>query len=333
MMNALEELLIDTSNDIKYVGLSEVDYDVKGKPTRSWMKDWTQEERTEKFFEFCRSYDLREDSMLKENYQQLSHRLHWHECPFVDHVKTMTDPCEILNACVLFSFTNEHWQTFTAWLNGKKDGLKKRFNEGHRHSRSDLFQIYYPKGTKVHEWLIDAPEKTARDMHHVLGAKNRPYTMMEFAKILNKYFVEEMGFRNAMYPSKNAARHVAMSHPEWVDPNSFLHGGTGFFDGLVQVFDCDHLMSKTKYEIDEFGNYVPTNKSGHELLRMMDYLRTHPSNPIHTHNYLNLEDKLCMNFKYMSMRFGKKKQTKQIPYEWVYPKQWSLKTGKYDRLN
>jgi hypothetical protein len=124
-----------------------------------------------------------------------------------------------------------------------------------------------------------------------------------------------------------------MSHPEWVDPDSFLHGGTGFFDGLVQVFDCDHLMSKAKYEIDEFGKYIPTNKSGMKLLEMMDYLHAHPSNPMHTHKYLNIEDKLCMHFKYMSMRFGNKKQTKQIPYEWVYPKEWSLKTGKYDRLN
>jgi hypothetical protein len=332
-MNALEAMLTDTSKDIIYENLSEVEYDSKGKPTRSWMHEWDQEARTEKFFDFCRAYDMREDSMLKENYQQLSHRLHWHECPFVDVVRDMTDPFEILNACVLFSFTNEHWQTFTSWLNGKKDGLRQRFEEGHRHSRSDLFQIYYPKDTKVSEWLIEAPEKTARDMHHVLGAKNRPYTMMEFAKILNKYFVEVMGFRNAMYPSKNAARHVAMSHPEWVDPDSFLHGGTGFFDGLVQVFDCDHLMSKAKYEIDEFGKYIPTNKSGMKLLEMMDYLHAHPSNPMHTHKYLNIEDKLCMHFKYMSMRFGNKKQTKQIPYEWVYPKEWSLKTGKYDRLN
>ena len=53
---------IDTSNDVTYENLAEVPLK-NGKPTRSWMKDWTQEQRTEKFFEFCRAYDKREDSL------------------------------------------------------------------------------------------------------------------------------------------------------------------------------------------------------------------------------------------------------------------------------
>jgi hypothetical protein len=153
---------------------------------------------------------------------------------------------------------------------------------------------------------------------------------MEFAKLLNTYFVKK-GFRNAMYPSKNAARHVAMTHPELVDPDSFLHGGTGYFDGLSQVFDCPHLMSRSKYEIDDDGNYIPLNKFAKMQIEFMDYLKNHPSNPIHTHQYLNLEDKLCMHYKYMSVRFGVKQQTKMIPYNWVYPDKWSLKTNRYDR--
>jgi len=324
---------VDTSRDIKYNNLAVVDMLPNGKPSRSWMKDWTQEERTEKFFEFCRAYDMREDSLLAENYQQFSHRLHWDECPFVDLLKTFDDPETVLHACILFSFTNEHWLTLGSWIYSGQAGLRDYLNEGNRPCRSDLFQIYYPKGTRVEEWLLAGPQKAAKALHHVLGAKNRPYTMMEFAKILNEHFVTEQGFRNAMYPCKNAARHVAMSHPEWVDPESFLHGGTGFFDGLQQVFDCSSLMSKAKYELDIIGDYVPANKHGVQFMNSMLYLYHHPSNPMVRQKFLNLEDKLCFFYKHIAITQGIKQTTKQIPYEWVYPREWSLKTNKYDRMN
>ena len=332
-MNMLADMLTDRSNDITYQNLAEVPMLPNGKPARSWMKDWTQEERTEKFFEFCRAYDKREDSLLRDNYQQFSHRLHWDECPFVEEVRGIKDPQLILHACLLFSFTNEHWMTFSSWLENYQAGLRDYLNEGNRPCRSDLFQIYYPKGTKVEEWLLYGPQKAAFTLQDVLRGKNRPYTMMEFAKILNEHFVNQQGFRNAMYPCKNAARHVAMSHPELVDPESFLHGGTGFFDGLQQVFDCPPLMSKVKYEIHFNGSYVPTNKHGVQFVDHMVYLYHHPSNPMVRQKFLNLEDKLCFFYKHIAITQGIKQTTKQIPYEWVYPREWSLKTNKYDRLN
>lgn len=328
---------VDVSNDIRYENLSEVPMLPNGKPSRSWMKDWTQEQRTEKFFEFCRAYDKREDSLLRDNYQQFSHRLHWDECPFVEYVKIYEDPKLLLHACILFSFTNEHWKTFRAWEEGYNPGLRDYLLEGNRPCRSDLFQIYYPKGTKVEEWLLYGPQKAAEAVYPVLATlgrrKNHPYSMMEFAKILNEHFVTEQGFRNAMYPCKNAARHVAMSHPEWVDPESFLHGGTGFFDGLQQVFDCPPLMSKVKYEINEYGDYVALNKHGVQFYDHMVYLYNHPSNPMVRQKFLNLEDKLCFFYKHIAITQGIKNTTKQIPYDWVYPREWSLKTNRYDRLN
>ncbi len=322
---------VDTSRDIVYNNLADVELLPSGKPSRSWMKDWTQEERTEKFFEFCRAYDMREDSLLAENYQQFSHRLHWDECPFVEEVSKIDDPFTVLNACLLFSFSNEHWLTYRVWKDEGEKALRDRFST-ERHARSDLFQIYFPKGTDVKTWLIDNTRKAASDMFHIIGGKNRPYSMMEFAKILNEYFVEKQGFRNAMYPCKNAARHVAMSHPDWVDPESFLHGGTGFFDGLQQVFDCSPLMSKVKYEIEPDGSYVALNKHGVQFVDHMVYLANHGSNPIVRQKFLNLEDKLCFFYKHIAITQGIKQTTKQIPYDWVYPREWSLKTNKYDRL-
>lgn len=330
-MNMIEELFVDTSRDVMYSNLSNIELK-DGKPVASWMNNWTQEERTEKFFEFCRAYDKREDYLLKSNYQQFSHRLHWDECPFVDTLKNESDPETVLHACLLFSFTNEHWLTFKAWEAGRIAGLRSYFDEGNRPCRSDLFQIYYPKGTIVQDWLIEGPQKAAKALSHILGAKNRPYSMMEFAKLLNEHFVSEQGFRNSMYPCKNAARHVAMSHPEWVDPDSFLHGGTGFFDGFSQVFDCPSLMSKVKYDVDENGKYYALNKHGEYFIEKINYLAAHKSNPITKQVYLNLEDKLCFFYKHIAITQGIKGTTKMIPYEWVYPKEWSLKTNKYDRL-
>jgi len=328
-MATLSEFIDDTTLDVVYEDLADVKLNDKGKPTESFMKNWTQERRTAKFFEFCRAYDQREDSLLKHNYQQFSHRLHWHECPFVDLLALEYDPEFVLHSCILFSFTNEHWLTYRSFYDGYNPGLRDYINEGNRPCRSDLFQIYYPKGTKVEEWLLAVPQRAAKNLKGVFANRNRPYTMMEFAKLLNEYFVKEEGFTNAMYPSKNAARHVAMSHPEWVDPESFLHGGTGFFDGLQQVMNCPHFMSKAQYEVDENGDYVPTNKAGHEFVSHMKYLVEHPDNPIKKQKYLNVEDKLCMSYKFLAIKIGIKGQTKQIPYEWIYPKNWSLKTGKY----
>jgi len=330
-MISLVEFYTDTSKNIKYDNLIDVELDEKGKPTRSWMWQWSQEERTQKFFEFCRAYDEREDSLLRDNYQQFSHRLHWHECPFVDTVSQINDTQKVLNSCMLFSFTNEHWLTFYAWLNGSDEGLKNYIDDGNRPCRSDLFQIYYPKDTDVKKWLLEVPKQTAEDLHSTLMRNDRRYSMMEYAKLLNEYLVTKHGFRNAMYPCKNAARHIAMSHPEWVDPESFLHGGTGFFDGLTQVFDCPSYMSKAKYSIQERnGAYIPLNEACSSFLEKMMYLERHTDNPIREQKYLNLEDKLCFFYKHIAITKGVKQTTKQIPYSWVYPENWSLRTGKYD---
>ena len=63
----------------------------KNKPKESWMKDWTQEERFDKFFEFCHAFDKRQDQLLLEDYQIFSHRLHWHEHPYCYMMQHETD--------------------------------------------------------------------------------------------------------------------------------------------------------------------------------------------------------------------------------------------------
>lgn len=296
-----------------------------GKPTQSWMKDWTQEQRIDKFFEFCNKFDQREDELLKKDYQIFSHRLHWHEHPFVDLLKDETDNFKRLWYTIVFSFTNEHWLTLTTLMNSGVQGLRERFKT-ERHARNDLFQIYYPKGTQVKEWLCVVPEQAAKALHHLLDNIERPYTMMEFAKLLETYFKEHQGFRSPLYPCKNVARYIAMTWPHLVDPNSILFGGTGHFDGLHQIFD--HKRGTIKYSIDKDGQFIPENKSADQWIDQMTILANWHSNPIQEHMWLNLEDKTCFAYKHIAISHGVKRATKRIPYEWIFDPSFELSKKK-----
>lgn len=315
--------------NVIYQNTCEVEFKGK-KPRRSWMKDWPLEDRVDKFFEFCRVFDTRSDDLLRSEYQIFSHRLHWHEHPFCDYMHTVTDNEDRLFLTLVFSFTNEHWRTFTSLYGGGIEAAKERF-VNHRHARNDLFQIYYPKNTNVKQWILEGPKQAAHDLRYLLddvesGVRGK-YTMMEFAKKLEAYFKEHQGFRSPLYPCKNTARYVAMSYPHLVDPESILFGGTGHFDGLHQIFDGDNLNGKVKYSINERGEFIPENKKAEMWLQQMDHLVNHPNNPMTAQKYLNVEDKTCFFWKHIAISHGEKRPTKNIPYTWIFPSTFSLSNG------
>ena len=319
------------TKDIQYPNTNEVELK-NGKPKESWMKNWTEEERIEKFFEFCRVFDLREDSLLRQDYQIFSHRLHWHEHSYCEFMKKVTDNTERLWYTLVFSFTNEHWRTLTTLVDEGEEALKERFKDT-RHARNDLFQIYYPKGTDVKEWLLWGPKKAAEAMSKHLDNLERPYTMMEFAKLMEKYFKEHQGFRSPLYPCKNTARYLAMTWPELVDPNTVLFGGTGHFDGLHQIFGGQNLNGKVQYSIDENGQFVAENKQAEEWIRQMTILAEHPSNPIQEQMWLNLEDKTCFFYKHIAISHGIKSPTKRIPYSWIFAPDFDLAKHPENKVN
>jgi hypothetical protein len=311
---------------IAYNNTCEVEFKSK-KPKDSWMKDWSLDQRIDKFFEFCRVFDDRQDPLLKEEYQIFSHRLHWHEHPFCDFMKNVTDNHERMFLTLVFSFTNEHWGTFTKLLNEGIDATREHFIEN-RHARNDLFQIYYPKGTNVKQWILDGPLRAASDLRALLDdvevRGRRRYTMMEFAKLLEAYFKQNQNFRSPLYPCKNTARYIAMAYPHLVDPESILFGGTGHFDGLHQVFGGQNLNGKVKYKIDENGQFLAENKQAEAWLYQMDLLVNHPSNPMTSQKYLNVEDKTCFFWKHIAISHGEKRPTKNIPYTWIFDSKFNL---------
>ena len=312
-------------SQIVYNNTCEVEFKGK-KPKDSWMRDWTLDQRIDKFFEFCQKFDDRQDDLLKDEYQIFSHRLHWHEHPYCELMQSVTDNELRMYYTLVFSFSNEHWGTLTRLMNEGKEATREFFIEN-RHARNDLFQIYYPKGTNVKDWLLEGPRKAAKDLAYVLDEAEKrgtPYTMMGFAKILEKYFKEHQNFRSPLYPCKNTARYIAMSYPHLVNPESILFGGTGHFDGLHQVFGGQNLNGKVKYTINESGEFIPENKQADMWLDQMATLVNHPSNPMTSQKYLNVEDKTCFFWKHIAISHGEKRPTKNIPYTWIFDSKFNL---------
>lgn len=320
--------LFPNEHNIIYPNTSKVPMK-RGKPTDTWMQEYTLDERKGKFFEFCEKFDQRKDDLLKDDFQIFSHRLHWDEHPYVEFLQNEESKIKLRNFekiwyTIIFSFSNEHWGTFKALYDGGQTGLRTRFDK-HRHARSDLFQIYYPKGTKVAQWLIDAPLKCANDMQHILNERQNPWTMMELAKQFEEYFKRE-GFRSPLYPCKNFARYMAMTWPKQVDPESILFGGTGHFDGMQQIFGGKNLNGKVKYEIDSNGDFIPTNSYGDLWLEQMFELVDDERNPMTRQKFLNVEDKTCFFYKHMAISHGAKRPTKRIPRDWIFPEDFKLES-------
>lgn len=312
-------------SNILYPNTCQVEFKGK-KPKDSWMKDWTLDQRLDKFFEFCQKFDARQDGLLKDEYQIFSHRLHWHEHPFCEWMQNIKNNETRLFLTLVFSFSNEHWGTFTTLYNEGIDAAKQRFQQ-HRHARNDLFQIYYPKGTNVKEWLLEGPRRAAKALAPMLDEiedTKETLSMMKFAKILESYFKQHQDFRSPLYPCKNTARYIAMSYPHLVNPETVLFGGTGHFDGLHQIFGGQNLNGKVKYTIDNEGNFIPENKQAKEWLYQMETLVNDPRNPMTSQKWLNIEDKTCFFWKHIAISHGEKKPTKNIPYTWIFPDRFSL---------
>lgn len=88
--STLDEFIPADENQIVYKNTAEPILK-GGKVSNHLLEPWSLEERIQKFFEFCRAYDVREEPLLKANPQQFSHRLHWDEMPYVDEMREEKD--------------------------------------------------------------------------------------------------------------------------------------------------------------------------------------------------------------------------------------------------
>ena len=317
---------------LKYDNLNIPDYNKRelrtnGKVLNVLMDNYTVDQRLDKFMEFLNIFDLRDDPILENNFQQFSHRLHWHEHPFCEIIQNCRNDQERIWFTLLFSFSNEYWTIFDILVNNGEQALKEHLKSPkNRVMRTDLFNIYFPKGTKVRNWIVDNTKLASQDLAKVFKDRKRPYNMMEFAYLLRNYFKNMQGFKNCLYPCKNASRYMAMAMPEYVNPNSWIHPGTGSFRGLHQIFGGDYLMTKAQFNLDyDLGEYIPQNIAAHQLKEQFEVIKNHQNSPIKKQYNINIEDKACFFFKHITMYVGIQKATKQIPYNYVFPESFSLK--------
>lgn len=293
-----------------------------GKPQDSYFRHWSIERRIEKYMEFNEKFDLREDPDLVDG---MSHRLHWDEHPAVWRLREEKLSLEERIAVTIhWSFSNEKWTNLLTILDKGWDALPALFEE-ERAARSDLFQIYYPKGTKTKQWLVDEPRKIAKEIIPYFTGLNRPMTMMEYAKIQESVLKEKFGFRSPLYPSKNTARYLAMPQPNLVDPESVLIGGTGHFRGMMYVFGPPNIDGKLKYKIGSTGEFIPDNKHTHTWVEYMETLNGWEGDPIVRQKWLNHEDQLCWFSKFVERKHGDKPKAREFPRIWIFPDNFSLK--------
>jgi hypothetical protein len=317
----------------KNLNVPELNWNIElknNKPVDTWLSKVSLDERLHFYNEYLIAFDKREDEILRDDFQTQSHRLHWDEHSYCYEFRSINDNFKRLYYTLVFSFSNEHWGTITKLKDEGKEKTLHHFKTN-RHARNDLFQIYYPKDTIVKEWLLNGPEIAARDLHHVFNeielGQRRRFTMMEFAKYLETYFKEKLGFRSPLYPCKNTARYIAMTWPHLVDPESVLFGGTYHFVGLQQVFGGKCLDGKCKYEIDKDGQFVPNNKQCELWVEQMNVLSEYNKKvdgPIKRHILLQNEDKTCFFAKYLAYKIGSKKPTPKIPYTWIFSDSFNL---------
>ena len=259
----------------------------------------SESERINAFFDFLEMWDVRDDKWLSEQEHQFSHRLHWNEAPFFQQIREYASEHTIddaINLLLIFCFTVENNELY--------DHLRKvhpsRFryeilNWPHPIQRSDLFQLWLPKGCKLRELLVNDVDVIASWMTGYIDgftSDGLRLSMMEAKKSLQGIVSERTGWTRCSYAVKNAVRHIAMAFPSLIDPDGYIKPGTGSYQGFRQVFAGPFLMSKS----DEL------------IQAQFTAIRHHPrANIFECQHNINIEDKMCFFFKWLGFESGYRK--------------------------
>jgi hypothetical protein len=268
----------------------------------------------DEYITFLHNYDARKDQYIANNPHLFSHRLHWDEHPFCYEIRKKYDISslenieKILQTCLVFSFSNEHYQTFINFM----DYGDEYFKTTNSFCRNDLYEIFLPKGMRISEGLIECQYNYKNLAKRIYKRyKTRKYTIMELARILDENY-KKRGHVRWGYMAKNASRYFAMAYPDIVDPNSQVTGGPGHYRGLAYIFDYPYIAQGIKITARlENGNLIPDrdNLIG-DWFCMMGYLQSETKDIFKRHNWLNNEDKVCFFNKYINFKTGNRKQNR-----------------------
>lgn len=268
----------------------------------------TVKNNIEQYILFLENYDTRKDVYIANNPHLFSHRLHWDEHPFCYEIRKKYDINsienikKILETCLVFSFSNEHYQTFINFMQYGND----YFKTNNVFCRSDLYELYLPRNMKMKEAFIECQLNTDNLAKRIYKRyKKRKYTIMELTRILDENY-KKKGYIRWGYIAKNACRYFAMSYPDIVDPESQVTGGPGHYEGLAYIFQYPQIRHGIKITARlENGNLIPDrNNLIGDWFSMMGYLQSETKNIFKRHNWLNNEDKVCFFNKYINLKKG-----------------------------
>jgi hypothetical protein len=93
---------------------------------------------------------------------------------------------------------------------------------------------------------------------------------------------------------------------------------------LHQIFGGKNVNGKTKYSIDEDGQFIAENDMCKLWLEEMKILCDDTRNPMTSQRMLNIEDKSCFFQKHIAITHAVKSPTKRIPYNWIFPEDFNL---------
>ena len=288
--------------------------------------------RINDYLTFLKEFDSRSNPIVNENPNFFSHRLHWDEHPFCYEIRerfdinTLDGLEKVLSSCLVFSFSNEHWGCIENYWNRGSiifDELKNT-----ELCRKDLFQIYLKKGCTAKESLHIAHDTGTKLSKRLFNRfKKRTYTIMELTRILDEFY-KKKGFSKVKYALKNAARYLAMSFPEIVDPNSPVTGGPGHFSGLSYIFDDENMLSTVDsfYSRLETGSFIPENDwRATTWVNYMGILNGLTMDIFDRQHWLNNEDKVCFYYKLQQFKNEKRSVRKNINMNNIIPNSFKLK--------
>ncbi len=184
----------------------------------------------------------------------------------------------------LHSYSGENDQLV---IDGVKNGVwwvqeKLLSDPDYKAVRTDLFQIYWTKGTDVRKFL-------AKELHYVveyfmqkMQVKGPPMPIMELAEDVYAWMGKNTSQNRMKYSTKDACLDLSLCFPSQVDPESFLEAGTGCRRGLHQIFGvrvkADHGQQQEMY----------------------DRIKAHPRYPLEHNHYSRIEAQVCYGFKLLA---------------------------------
>ena len=131
------------------------------------------------------------------------------------------------------SFLGEHDSVVHYGIKNGIEEMRRAYAAGvFKALRTDLFQIYWSKGTNVRQWALTELSDVFVPKAIQMLKSGRKFTIMGFAEEFYSWAKTNTSQQRLKYSIKDMALDFSICFPDIVDPESFLEAGTGSRRGL-----------------------------------------------------------------------------------------------------